>query len=132
MVGPVQITLPGSARDGKNVRWFGPVSRDATTGFYREADVFVFPTFSDGFGLTQLEAQACRLPVIASRNCGEVVRDGVNGLLLPEVTAEAIEAAFRRCLAAPDMLAQFSQRAVALRDFGLEPLAAHLRSLEDR
>jgi glycosyltransferase involved in cell wall biosynthesis len=46
--------------------------------------------------LTQLEAQSWGLPVIASLNCGEVVRHGENGLLLPKVSgpviAEAIEA----------------------------------------
>ena len=55
--------------------------------FYKEADVFILPTLSDGFGLTQLEAQSWKLPVIASRHCGEVVRDGENGVVLEEVSA---------------------------------------------
>ena len=65
-------------------------------GFYRQSHIFILPTHSDGFGLTQLEAQSWGLPVIASLNCGEVVRHGENGLLLPKVSgtviAEAIEA----------------------------------------
>jgi len=70
--------------------------------------VFVFPTHSDGFGLTQLEAQAWRLPVIASKHCGEVVADGVNGMRLDEVTPECIQRALRHCCANPQMLRQWS------------------------
>ena len=73
--------IPERFRDASGVHWHGPRGETAAR-FYREADVFLFPTLSDGFGLTQLEAQAWRLPVIASRFCGDVVQDGVNGLLL--------------------------------------------------
>lgn len=47
------------------------------------ADVLVFPTLSDGFGLVQLEAMAAGLPVIATSACGEVVNDGINGRIVP-------------------------------------------------
>ena len=53
---------------------------------YRSADVLVFPSFSDGFGLVLLEAMACGLPAIASEasaapeivvpTCGRVVPTG--------------------------------------------------------
>ncbi|MBD2028210.1 glycosyltransferase family 4 protein [Leptolyngbya sp. FACHB-711] len=78
-----QINLP-------NIRWFGAVPRSEAAQYYQQADVFLFPTMSDGFGLTQLEAQAWKLPLIVSRFCGEVVKDGVNGLVLPEVAGESI------------------------------------------
>jgi glycosyltransferase involved in cell wall biosynthesis len=54
------------------------VTHCGTDAFYERADLFLFPTLSDGFGLTNLEAQAWSLPIVASRFCGEVVRDGVN------------------------------------------------------
>jgi glycosyltransferase involved in cell wall biosynthesis len=47
------------------------------------ADVFVFPTLADSFAMTHLEALACGLPVITTRNCGSVVRDGVDGFVVP-------------------------------------------------
>ena len=90
LVGPIQITIPPDLRCNRRVRWIGQVSRQEAARFYQSADVFLFPTFSDGFGLTQLEAQAWKLPVIASKRCGQVVQQGRNGWLLPEVTAEAI------------------------------------------
>jgi glycosyltransferase involved in cell wall biosynthesis len=84
---------------------------------------------SDGFGLTQLEALAHRLPVIASRRCGEVVTDGVNGLLLDEPTTAAIEEALLSCLHNPDQLAQFSKNATVGERFSLSCLGAELCAL---
>ena len=91
--------------------------------------MFILPTLSDGFALTQLEALAHRLPVIASRQCGEVVIDRVNGLLLEEPTAAAIEEALRFCLQNPDQLAQFSENATVGERFSLSFLGAQLCTL---
>ena len=62
-VGPIQIS--SIRRTCKmNAKCGGLVPTPSRVGeFYRDADVFVFPTFSDGFGLTQLEAQAWKLPI---------------------------------------------------------------------
>ena len=92
LVGPIQISIPSDLRDDPQVRWVGPVPHEHTARFYRDADVFLFPTFSDGFGLTQLEAQAWKLPIVATKFCGNVVEDGRNGWLLPEVSPCAIAA----------------------------------------
>lgn len=129
MAGPIQIRGATEAASGCNVRWIGPVTRDAAARHYQEADVFILPTLSDGFALTQLEAQAHGLPVIASRNCGEVVQHGINGLVLEEPSAKAIEAALRVCLNHPEQLARFSGRAVVSNDFSIEKLGQRLVSL---
>src|SRR5512136_2000509 len=104
----------------------GPVAHQQTARFYREADVFVFPTFSDGFGLTQLEAQAWKLPIIATKYCGDVVENGRNGWLLTEPTGAAIAAAIRRCLAEPERLREFAANAVSLEQFGLPQIGSRL------
>jgi glycosyltransferase involved in cell wall biosynthesis len=49
-----------------SIRWFPPCSSEALRDLYRKSDVFVFPSYSDGFGLVLLEAMACGLPAIAS------------------------------------------------------------------
>lgn len=118
--GQRQITVPEDLEINPSVKWFGHIHRSATARFYREADVFIFPTHSDGFGLTQLEAQGWGLPVIASRFCGAVVEDGRNGTVLAEVTGPAIAEALRACLAAPERLREMAARAVAPAAYGLE------------
>jgi glycosyltransferase involved in cell wall biosynthesis len=49
---------------------------------YRAADVFLFPSTTETFGLVALEAMACRTPVIAARTGGvlDIVQHGINGL----------------------------------------------------
>jgi len=88
--------------------------------------VFIFPTFSDGFGLTQLEAQAWKLPVIASKFCGEVVEDGLNGVVLPELSGGAISAVLRRILAQPAQLSEFARNSVSPEQFGLARIGERL------
>jgi glycosyltransferase involved in cell wall biosynthesis len=103
-VGPIQISIPSDLLNGPRVRWLGPAPRQATDEYYRNADVFLFPTFSDGFGLTQLEAQAWKLPVIATAFCGEVVQHGRNGWVLPEITPLSIASILRELLRDPSRL----------------------------
>lgn len=128
-VGPVQVAVPADLRNNARVRWIGAVPRGKTSDFYRTADVLIFPTLSDGFGLTQLEAQARGLPVIASRYCGEVLKHSVNGLLLDEPTAAAIVEALRFCVANPDRLAAFSSASRIEDRFSIDALAQNLLSL---
>jgi glycosyltransferase involved in cell wall biosynthesis len=56
------------------------------TQAYGCADVFVFPTLGDPYGLVVDEAMASSLPVISTRSAGEItqrIEDGVNGFLVP-------------------------------------------------
>lgn len=107
LVGPVAATIPERYRQDPRCRWIGAVSRSAVMDYCRDSDVLVFPSHSDGFGMAQVEAQAWRLPIIASRSCGRVVADGINGVLLPEVSGEAIAAALRTVLQ-PAVLARMA------------------------
>ena len=96
-----------------NVRFLGPVDQATAGRLYREADIFLFPTLSDGFGLTQLEALGHGIPVVASKNCGRVVEHGTNGLLLSAVTPEAIAEAVMQFLRDPQLARRLGARARA-------------------
>jgi glycosyltransferase involved in cell wall biosynthesis len=85
-----------------------------------DADLMIFPTFSDGFGLTQLEAQSWQLPVVASRFCGEVVKNGRNGVLLPEVSADVIATALKDLLMQPGSLRKMSESSLVDAEFSLD------------
>jgi glycosyltransferase involved in cell wall biosynthesis len=58
------------------------------------ADVFVFPSLTDTFGLVMLEAMACGLPVAAFPVTGplDVVEQGVTGILDPDLRRAALAA----------------------------------------
>lgn len=68
------------------VRWRGTVSRTELARHYREADVYLSPTRLEAFGIAALEARTTGLPVVARADSGvgEVVTDGVSGLLAPD------------------------------------------------
>ena len=130
MVGPVEIADAGTSGDRRRVRWFGPVTRKRAAEFYRDADVFILPTLSDGFAITQLEAQAHGLPVIASKNCGEVVENGVNGIILEEPSAGRIGHAVRDCIASPARLEKFASASSVRDKFTIQALARELQHLD--
>jgi glycosyltransferase involved in cell wall biosynthesis len=115
LVGPANIQMKVlESRSFSNVRWTGPVPRTEVAFHMAAADVFVFPTHSDGFGVVQLEAQASALPIIASRNCGNVVEDGQNGVLLKEISGHEIAKALSYLVSNPALLTQMSARAAQL------------------
>lgn len=128
-VGPMQIRVPQEMRLHPQVRWFGVAPRVSVESYYRDADVFILPTLSDGFGLTQLEAQAWKLPVIASRYCGEVVCNQVNGVVLEEVSGEVIAEVIRGFLRSPERLSAMSVRSGVDERFSLTTLASSLSQL---
>jgi len=129
MVGPVEIANASTVAEVGRVKWFGPATRKQAAEFYKGADVLILPTLSDGFAITQLEAQARGLPVIASKNCGKVVENGLNGIILDEPSAACIAHAIHKCIANPDRLEKLAA-ASQLRDkFTLHALAQRLEEL---
>lgn len=77
---------------GLRVELLGHLNRTQLAAEFRAADVLVFPTLSDGFGMVQLEAQAWGKPVIATSHAGSVVIDGKTGFVVQARDAEAIAA----------------------------------------
>jgi glycosyltransferase involved in cell wall biosynthesis len=75
-----------------NVRHISHVARWELPRIYQDADIFVLPSLIEGFGLTALEAMASGLPVIVSENtfAHDIVRDGVDGYVVPIRDARAI------------------------------------------
>jgi glycosyltransferase involved in cell wall biosynthesis len=62
------------------------------TKIFRQADIFIFPTLRDVFGLVLLHAMAENLPIVASREgtVPEIVEDGRNALLVEKGDAKAL------------------------------------------
>jgi glycosyltransferase involved in cell wall biosynthesis len=95
-----------------NVRVIGRVTRDEALALYADSHVFVLPTISDGFAITQLEAMSFGLPVIATPNCGDVVTPGVDGLIVPIRDSQALAGAILRLHQDRGLLARMSAEAI--------------------
>ncbi|HEY4256571.1 MAG TPA: glycosyltransferase family 4 protein [Candidatus Udaeobacter sp.] len=129
MVGPVETAHASTIGNAGRVKWFGPVTRNQAAEFYKDADVFILPTLSDGFAITQLEAQAHGLPVIVSKFCGKVVENGLDGIVLEEPTGACIAAAVRDCIADADRLQKLAAASRLRDEFTIEALAKRLQKL---
>jgi glycosyltransferase involved in cell wall biosynthesis len=129
VVGPIGISDASIESAPPNVIFHGRVMRDNAGEWYRRADVFVLPTLSDGFAITQLEAMAHGLPVIATPNCGDVVTHGVDGFIIPIRDSVALAGAVGR-YRNPNMLAAHRSAAVnKAAGFSIENLSRRLLAL---
>ncbi|MFN4120497.1 glycosyltransferase family 4 protein [Acidovorax sp.] len=135
-VGPLETRLRARY---PQVRWLGILDRAALAQVYAAADVFVFPSRSETFGLVMLEAMACGTPVAAypvegpmevlGAQCGGQPRGGVlrDNLLVAAQEALAIPRAAARSRALDFTWAQaarlFQQYLVPARASGETPVS---------
>ena len=93
------VSLPGWVSDVE-----GALSR---------SDLFVLPSRYEGFGNVVAEALACGVPVV-TMDCpsgpGEIVRDGVDGLIVPAEDTARLEQALDRVMGDAQLRNQFSAR----------------------
>ncbi len=87
--------------------------RDNIADYLAVADIFLLPSESESFGLAALEAQACEVPVIASRIGGipEVVTDKETGFLSDVEDTEKMSEDTLRLLNDDEMRRAFGERA---------------------
>jgi glycosyltransferase involved in cell wall biosynthesis len=111
----------------RNITFLGQVPRSQVGAFYQQGDVFLLPTISDGFAITQLEALAHGLPVIVTPNCGRVVKDGATGFIVPPRNPEALAQALLRFVRDRKLAAKMApQCRAAARGFSIANCGARL------
>jgi len=83
--GPARAALEQQAADIPDIVFAGRQERSTLRAFYALADVFVFPSTTDTFGMAVLEAQAFGLPTVVADAGGppEIVRHGRTGYAVP-------------------------------------------------
>jgi len=136
---PVQFTLVGHLKMparllrnlSPNVSIIKGVPPQMADMFYQNSDLFILPTYSDGFAITQLEAQAWKLPVLVSKNCGNVVSDGKNGWILNELSFSEVFKKINIVLEDPGLLDVASKNANDLERFSHGQLIKNLVMFEN-
>jgi glycosyltransferase involved in cell wall biosynthesis len=131
VAGPIGISDEAVKSAPANMNFIDRLTRDQAAEMYRQADVFVLPTISDGFAITQLEAMSHGLPVIATLNCGQVVSDGVDGRIVPIRDANSLAAAIIEYATNREKLRDASAAAIRKsKQFSLQHLANWLEELD--
>jgi colanic acid/amylovoran biosynthesis glycosyltransferase len=117
------------------VHFEGAVNQDRIQQFYRQADVFVLASFAEGVPVVLMEAMAIQVPCITTRITGipELIRDGIDGLLVTPSDVEELCNAIKRLIREPVLCRKLGeagrQRVLACYDLraNVERLAAVFR-----
>jgi glycosyltransferase involved in cell wall biosynthesis len=99
------------------VKFLGWASEEALASEYRAADIFVYPSLYEGFGLPVVEAMASGTPVVASTAGAIPETAGDAALLVDPYDVDALAAAIRR-------IAESGPLAADLRERGLKRVGA--------
>lgn len=105
LVGPYDARdiLPQSIKDeiesNPSIIAPGAVSHHYLPNYYSLMDVFVFPSYREGFGMTVIEASAMRLPILVSRShgCVDSIREDVTGRYI-DLTPQSIASSLTEML----------------------------------
>lgn len=117
----------------KDVIFPGYVPRDELPLWYNTADVFVYPSLYEGFGLPPLEAMACGTPVITSNTSSlpEVVGDA--GMLVDPRSADELADAMQRVLSDGELRTEMRTKGLErARQFSWQKAAKETVSVYER
>lgn len=108
LVGVNQMPTDWLAKYSDRVCLTGSVPHSSLNEYYSSANVFVFPSLVEGFGLVLLEAMACGLPIITTPNTAgsDIITDGVEGFIVPIRDIEALKTKLEWCYRHPQELAE--------------------------
>lgn len=118
--GPLMTQLEHYIADNQLARGItlaGWISQKALAPYYAHADIFVGPSvehstgWREAFGVVFAEASAMGLPVITTDTGGikDIIRDGYNGLIVPQKDPSAIVEAIERLQADPQLRKQLGE-----------------------
>jgi alpha-maltose-1-phosphate synthase len=115
LVGPASRRVLQLIPDLPGLRYVGAVPHIELPGILKECDVFVFPSYFEGFGLVILEAMACGLPIVTTTATAgpDIITQGQEGWIMEPDNLERLVAIMRDCMANRATLPEMGQRARA-------------------
>jgi len=127
MVGAIQVLPEAERQLREQVQLTGAIPRDEVAAQYDWADVFLLPSLCEGSATSTYEAMFQGLPVICTPQTGSVVRDGVDGFIVPARDGAAIAEKLSLLTDQPGLLAELSENArQRSADFTLEKYGERL------
>lgn len=115
------------------VSFLGSIPHTSLPDFYSAADIFVLPSLCEALPKVLMEAMACEKPCIATRVGGvpEVVREGVDGLLVPPADSNELSRALQALLSDDGLVRRMGEAARdrVLENFTWQAAARRLRSI---
>ena len=113
IVGPVSPTAPGNWLDGACAGFFGKLSNTELAGVMAESDVFVFPSYFEGFALVLLEAMASGLPVITTTATAgpDIISPERDGWIIEPGNLDALVETMRFCRENRDRITEMGANA---------------------
>ena len=109
--------------------------RDDVQAIMKAASVLVLPSRREPFGRVIVEAMACGLPVVATNDGGpaEIIKNGINGLLVPSGDAQAIASAVMSLMQNPELSAGIADEGrKRAREFDLVAHAERINEIYER
>ena len=105
--------LAKEVRRRKNIIWIDKMlTEEETVALYSDAEVFVSPSVYEPFGIMNLEAMACSLPVVSTKVGGikDVVLDGETGILVSPGSPVEVAEAVNKLLGDPLLAKRMGER----------------------
>lgn len=97
LIGPITENLEAKEQIGSNVKLLGSMNHSQALKFLRDSDLFVFPSHTEGFSVSLLEAMASGLPVIASNvGANADMIEGKGGIIIPAKDSLALKKAIEK------------------------------------
>jgi glycosyltransferase involved in cell wall biosynthesis len=115
IVGPLTPTASKRCRSNEQIKIIGKVSNVELATIMSESDVFVFPSYFEGFGLVLLEAMAAGIPVLTTTATAgpDIVTQEQDGWIIDPGDLEALINAMQFCLQNRDRIATMGENACA-------------------
>ena len=137
--GPARESLEAQFA-GTNTVFMGYMQGEALSQAYASADIFVFPSALETFGLVVVEAMAAGLPVVASRVGGvrDVVEEGRTGYTFDSGDIDSLIAGVRQIAASRDRITEMGRAARAFAETQTWPammdevISIYARLIEER